>query len=187
MEYDYSKISASRYLFITDSSSEKIHGWENWSLLVKNCTILSEEDFTSKSNIHRQKSHRNMIISCFSLIRCMMDWWDFNIVIHLTGIWVKILIRYTLKLRFDARWCLYHRYQESLGIWLESRRIKMNHAVRYHSFHWCRFAYPLCWNSYVAVGRQKGFSKFYYGVGNQRIESPRQIDYQFIIEKWRDR
>jgi predicted alpha/beta superfamily hydrolase len=30
MKYDYSKISASRYLFISNSSEEKIHGWENW-------------------------------------------------------------------------------------------------------------------------------------------------------------
>jgi predicted alpha/beta superfamily hydrolase len=189
MKYDYSKISAKRYLFISNSSEEKTHGWENWKPAREKLYQFYQKKTLPVNLTYRQKSYPEYDhMSCFpyALRDGLMGYFQYRDSIdkYLSKNTYKVHIEVKIPNAADEVYITGN--QKVLGDW-NPGKIKMNHVSDTIRSIDVDLHYPALLKFTRGSWQTEGFIGNSTIGGNQRIESPDRHDYQFIIAGWSDR
>ena len=189
MKYDYSKIPANRYLFITNSSEEKMPGWECWKPAREKLYQFYQKNILPVNLTYRQKSYPEYDhMSCFpyALRDGLVGYFQYRDSID------NCLSKNTYKVHIevkvpDAADNVYITgNQKVLGDW-NPGKIKMDHVSDTIRSIDVDLHYPALLKFTRGSWQTEGFVGNSTIGGNQRIESPDRHNYQFVIESWSDR
>jgi predicted alpha/beta superfamily hydrolase len=189
MKYDYSKIPAKRYLFISNSSEEKTSGWENWKPAREKLYQFYQKKTLPVNLTYRQKSYPEYDhMSCFpyALRDGLMGYFQYRDSIdkYLSKNTYKVHIEVKIPNAADEVYITGN--QKALGDW-NPGKIKMNHVSDTIRSIDVDLHYPALLKFTRGSWQTEGFIGNSTIGGNQRIESPDRHDYQFIIAGWSDR
>ena len=189
MKYDYSKIPANRYLFITNSSEEKMPGWECWKPAREKLYQFYQKNILPVNLTYRQKSYPEYDhMSCFpyALRDGLVGYFQYRDSID------NCLSKNTYKVHIevkvpDAADNVYITgNQKVLGDW-NPGKINMDHVSDTIRSIDVDLHYPALLKFTRGSWQTEGFVGNSTIGGNQRIESPDRHNYQFVIESWSDR
>lgn len=188
MKYDYSKVTDSRFLFISNSTEEKYRGWENWKPAREKLYKFYQYHALPANYTYTQKSYPDYNhMSCFpsALRDGMISYFSFrdsadNVLSKNT---YNVHIEVTTPNAADEVYITGN--QKALGDW-DPGKIKMKHVSGTVRSIDVQLHYPAQLKFTRGSWATEGFTSNALSGCNLRIESPARHEYKFVIDSWSD-
>lgn len=188
IKYDYSKVSGSRFLFISNSSEEKNRRWEDWKPAREKLYKFYQEKALPSNYTYRQKSYPDYNhMSCFpvALRDGMINYFNYrdsadNVLSKKT-----YNVHIEVKTHNAASEVYITGNQKALGDW-NPGKIKMKHVSDTIRSIDVQLHYPALLKFTRGSWETEGFTSNTAINGNLRIESPDRHEYTFVIDNWLD-
>lgn len=188
IKYDYSKTKENQFLFITNSTEEKVHRWEAWKPAREKLYKFYKENALPSNIKLKIKSYPDYNhMSCFPYalhdgLESYFSYRDSN---------DSVLSRETYKVHIELKTLradddvYITGNQPVLGDW-NPGKIKMKRISDFVRAIDVDLHYPALFKFTRGSWDSQGFIENNSTYGNLRIESPDRHSYKFIIDSWRD-
>lgn len=188
IKYDYSKNKGNQFLFITNSTEEKIRRWEEWKPAREKLYKFYKENALPSNITLKIKSYPNYThMSCFPY--ALHDGLD--AYFHYRDSIDNILSKETYKVHIELKTLragdevFITGNQSVLGNW-NPNKIKMKRISDYVRAIDLDLHYPALFKFTRGSWQTQGFLENNSSYGNLRIESPDRHNYKFVMDSWSD-
>ena len=188
MAYNYSQIKGNRFLFITNSTEEKVPRWKSWKPAREKLYKFYKENILPSNIMLKIKSYPDYNhMSCFPY--ALHDGLEYYF--HYRDSIDNFLSRENYKVHIELKTLraddevYITGNQFTLGDWNPSK-VKMKRISDYVRDIDVDLYYPALFKFTRGSWNSVGFVENTGVYGNLRIESPDRHSYKFIIENWRD-